>query len=239
MSKITEGVFRDMRKGEKDEKIFTFIASTSAPDRHRTVLNQAGWELDNFNANPIIGYQHNVYGDGCSDPHPDDVIGKGRAYLEDGKLMLDSTFDTENEKAMKIESKIERGFLTAVSVGFREVGEGHRGIEENGEDKNLYYFAGQELVEVSVVNIPSNPDAKKRSLRSQTFDALKYIYRELGGDLKFSEIEDMKVGDVIKMLGGEEKKNVKDVKIVENHKGQIQYKIVRKRIALVKGNNSN
>ena len=52
-------------------------------DRHRTVLNPAAWQLDNFNRNGIVGYQHNVYGDGlCSGPNPDDVIGRGRAFLD-------------------------------------------------------------------------------------------------------------------------------------------------------------
>jgi len=176
------------------EKVFTFVASTSDPDRHRTVLNQDNWKLENFIANPIIGYQHNVYGDGCSDPHPDDVIGKAvKVYKEEGDLLIDVVFDKENEKAVKIESKVDRGFLNTVSVGFIEVGDGHQGNEDDGEDKELYYFHGQELLELSVVNIPSNPKAAKRSFRSQTFDALRFIYRELGEKYRFADIEDMKV----------------------------------------------
>ena len=199
------GLYRSTRKGENDEDIYTFVASTSAPDRHRTVLNQKNWKLENFNSNPIIGYQHNVYGGGmCEGPDPDDVIGKGRAYLEDNELLVDIVFDSENEKAVKIQSKVDRGFLRTTSVGFLEIGDGHMGNKDDGEDKELYYFHGQELLELSIVNIPSNPDAKKKSLRSQTFDALKYIYRELGGNYRFADIEDMKVGDVITLLEGEE-----------------------------------
>ncbi len=196
---------RGSRK-EGDDKIYTFVASTSDPDRHKTVLNQDGWNLKNFNANPIIAYQHNVYGDMCNASDPDDVIGKGRAYVEDGEMLVDIIFDKENEKAVKIESKVDRGFLNTGSVGFIEIGDGHRGNEDDGEDKDLYYFHGQELIEFSIVNIPSNPAAKKKSLRSQTLDALKYIYRELGGKFKFSDIEDMKVRDVIDLLSGEEPK---------------------------------
>jgi len=200
-----KGIYRDFRKAENGDEIFTFIASTSDPDRHRTVVNQKGWELENFNANPIIGYQHNVYGDSmCSAPDPDDVIGKGRAYIEDDETLVDVIFDEENELAMKVKSKVKRGFLRMCSVGFIELGEGKRGIKDNGEDPELYYFAGQELIELSIVNIPSNPKAKKKSLRSQSFDALKYIYRELGGKYRFADIEDMKVGDVISLLDGEE-----------------------------------
>jgi hypothetical protein len=197
------GQYRDMRK-EGEEEVFTFIASTPDPDRHRTVLNQDNWHLDNFNANPIIGYQHNVYGDMCTTPDPDDVIGKGRAYIEDGLLLVDVIFDEESELARKIKSKIKRGFLRTVSVGFIELGEGHRGNEKEGEDKSLYYFDGQELLELSVVNIPSNPKAKQKSLRSQTFDALKYIYRELGGNYRMADIENMTVRDILSLLEGKE-----------------------------------
>lgn len=186
-------------------KEYIFTASTADPDRHRTVLNQNNWEIENYKLNPIIGYQHNVYGDSfCYAPNPDDVIGRGRPFMEDGNLMIGITFDDENDLARKIESKVERGFLNTVSVGFLETGEGRDGNYEVGEDPELYYFEGQELLEVSIVNIPSNPKAKKKSLRDNTYDALKFIYRELGGNYKFSEIESMKVRDVLDLLEGKE-----------------------------------
>lgn len=199
-----KGQFRDVRENDKGEEVFTFIASTSDPDRHGTVLNQDNWRLDNFNANPIIGYQHNVYGNMCNAPDPDDVIGKGYGYIEERLLLVDVIFDEENELARKIKSKIERGFLRTVSVGFIDFGKGHDGDEERDEDPEMFYFNGQELLELSVVNIPSNPKAKQKSFRAQSFDALKYIYRELGGNYRFTDIEDMKVGDVIDLLDGKD-----------------------------------
>ncbi len=199
-----KGQFRGTRKNDEGEDVFTFIASTSDPDRHGTVLNQDNWRLENFNANPIIGYQHNVYGNMCAPPDPDDVIGKGYGYVEERLLFVDVIFDEENELARKIKSKIKRGFLRTVSVGFIDFGKGHDGDEERGEDPEMFYFAGQELLELSVVNIPSNPKAKQKSFRSQTFDALKFIYRELGGGYRFSDIENMKVKDVIDLLDGKE-----------------------------------
>ena len=204
-----EGQYRGMRK-DGDDEVFTFVASNSDPDRHGTVLNHKGWKLKNFNTNPIIGYQHNLYGDMCNAPDPDDVIGKGRAYHEDEEILVDVVFDAENDKAQKIRSKVKRGFLRTVSVGFIEIGEGHRGDDKKGEDPKFYYFKAQELLEISIVNIPSNPAAKKKSLRSQTFDALRYIYRELGGEYRFADIEDMKVRDVIDLMDGKEPDNTTD-----------------------------
>jgi HK97 family phage prohead protease len=202
-NQILNGQFRDVRKNGDDD-VYTFIASTSSPDRHKTILNQKNWKLKNFNANPIIGYQHNVYGGLCNAPDPDDVIGRGHAYVEDDELLVDIVFDTESELATKIKSKVERGFLRACSVGFIEFGDGHRGNEDDGENPQMYYYHGQELLELSIVNIPSNPDAQKKALRSQTYDALQYIYRELGGEYRFSDIENLTVREVIDLLEGKE-----------------------------------
>ncbi len=220
------GQYRGMRK-DGDDEVFTFIASTSDPDRHGTVLNQKGWKLKNFNANPIIGYQHNLYGDMCNAPDPDDVIGKGRAYIEDAELLVDVVFDSENEKAQTIKSKVQRGFLRTTSVGFIELGEGHKGNDKKDEDPNLYYFKGQELLEISIVNIPSNPNAKKKSFRSQTFDALKFIYRELGGNYRFSDIEDMKVRDVIDLLDGKEPEPINEEVTTATTIRKYKYEIIK------------
>lgn len=218
---LLKGHLREVKSQENGENIYTFTASSSDPDRHKTVLNQENWKLDNFRLNPIIGYQHNVYGgDLCNAPDPDDVVGKARnIYVENGELIVDIEFDQENEKARKIESKVKRGFLNSVSVGFYEVGTAREGDEKRGEDPNLMYFEGQELLEISIVNIPSNPKAVKKSLRSQTFDALRYIYRELGGNYKLSEIEEMKVRDILTLL---EKDNETTTKSVEQETEQIE-----------------
>ena len=156
--------FGEIRKSENDDRTVKFTFSTSATDRHRTVLNKEAWELDNFNRNGIAGYMHDVYGDGLlAKPDPDDVIGKARAWVEGDDLVGEITFEPSdlNEKADKVYRKIQFGSLNAVSVGFLEKGAGTMGDKDEGQDPNTYYFAGQELLEISVVNIPSNPEALK------------------------------------------------------------------------------
>jgi len=134
-----EANIRALGDNVEDTRTITFIASTSSVDRHGTVLNQDNWNLKNFNNNPIIGYQHNVYG-GAEAPNPDDQLGTAKAYFEtvkkgdkeENQLLVDITFEPEaiNPLAEKIFRKVLHGSLRAVSV----------------------------------VNIPSNPDALKRSL---------------------------------------------------------------------------
>ena len=179
MDKILKRAFvPEIRKKDTDTRTVTFVASDGSRDSAHTVLNQAGWDLRRFNANPIIGYNHEIYG-AWDTKDVDFVIGKGRAYVEDGKLLVDITFEPKeiNELAEKVYQKILFGSLNAVSVGFLPLGKGAfgEGEEGPGEARETYYYAGQELLEISVVNIPSNANATRKGEDSaaEELDALR------------------------------------------------------------------
>ncbi len=178
----------EIRAKSEGSRTVTFVASTYDKDRHGTILNQKNWNLDNFNANPIIGYQHNVYGEGSS-PNPDDQLGFGRAYVEGKELLIDITFEPEdiNPLAEKIFKKIQHGSLRAVSVGFVPLKneDGKYGEERDG----AYHFFGQELLEVSVVNIPSNPKALKKSLDEMTEEEMRNYIKSLNEEVQVIEDE--------------------------------------------------
>jgi hypothetical protein len=201
----TYGQVREIPSNVEETRTITFIASTPARDRHRSVLNQKNWKLDNFSNNPVIGYQHNVYGDPCKEDDPDNVIGSGRAYVDGDMLLVDVTFESKevNPKAEKIFRKILAGTLRAVSVGFLPIGNGGygEGNEAYGAENETYYFEGQELIELSVVNIPSNPEAIKKQLRSNTAAAMVFIKGHMPGH-SFADIEKMSIGEVLKSLEG-------------------------------------
>ena len=155
----------EIRKKNTETRTITFVASDGTRDSAHTVLNQDNWRLERYNANPIIGYQHEVYG-AWNTNDVDFVIGKGKAYVDDGKLLVDITFEPKeiNELAEKVYQKVLFGSLNAVSVGFVPVGRGAwgEGDEAAGEPNETYYYAGQELLEISVVNIPANPNATRK-----------------------------------------------------------------------------
>ena len=172
MSDILTRTFSpEIRKAEGDERRVTFVASDATRDSAGTVLNQEGWDLTRFNRNGVIGYQHKVYGGWSDTDNPDNVIGKGRAYVEGGRLMVDVDFEPKeiNELAEKVYQKILFGSLKAVSVGFLPVGDGHWGEGEESRKgaTPTWYYDGQELLEVSVVNIPANANALKRSMEEE------------------------------------------------------------------------
>jgi hypothetical protein len=196
--------------GEDIEKTRTvrFTISTSAKDRHGTVLNMEGWNLDNFNRNPIVGYQHNVYGDNmCTPPNPDDVLGPARAWMENGRLMGEVTFETAdiNPVAEKVFRKVLNGTLRATSVGFLEVGKGKMIQDKDASGKVIgetYYFSGQELLEFSIVNIPSNPEATRKVVMNHAKAGVNMLTR-IG--LPVSEIRRV-VNDLLDSIENTEEK---------------------------------
>jgi hypothetical protein len=202
----------------EESRVIPFVLSTFNKDRHGTVLNQDNWNLESYRANPVIAYQHTLSGGMCTDPNPDYVIGKSLAIGIEGngidkRLVADAQFEPAdvNPLAEKIFRKVLFGSLSRSSVGFMEVGEGKYGIgeEAEGRSEETYYFAGQELLEWSVVNIPSNPQAGKRDItmrrmREEGYIAFMYAFRELGGRFRLSEIENMTVRDILTLLDGKD-----------------------------------
>jgi len=220
MSKILAfGEVRKLADDVAESRIIPVMISDGGRDRHHTKLNMENWQLDNYRKNPVVGYMHNLYGDMCNGPDPDQIIGKDISLavnIEEGVKGLFGRAELEsadvNPLAEKIFRKILFGSLRSVSVGFLEIGHGQWGkdSEAEGADNETYFFSGQELLEYSFVNIPSNPDAGKRhlmrmqSLRDNASAALTYAYRELGGELRFSQIEQLRVKDVLDLLEGKD-----------------------------------
>jgi phage head maturation protease len=99
--------------------------------------------------------------------------------------MVDITFEPKeiNELAEKIYQKVLFGSLRAVSVGFLPIGKGRFG---EGADAETYYFAGQQLLEVSVVNIPANPNALRKSMEAEN-DFLEAERKRLLEETKVEE----------------------------------------------------
>ena len=192
----------EIRKRNEETRTITFVASDGARDAAGTVLNQEGWNLKRYEKNPIVGYQHEVYG-GWDGADPDNVIGKARAYVEDGQLLADITFEPKdvNERAEKIYKKLLFGSLNAVSVGFRSIGKGSWGKGEEAIDGSnpTYYYAGQELLEISVVNIPSNPNAVRRAMEYEQNELKALMEAEKPAPAAGPEPEDRSVENANKL----------------------------------------
>ena len=101
-----------------------------------------GMNLDRFLSNPVMLYQHDKFS----------VIGRWEnVHIEDGRLLADAKFDSEDELARQVEGKVERGFLKGCSVGIL--------INDMTLIGDVYEATATELMEASIVSIPSDAGA--------------------------------------------------------------------------------
>lgn len=161
--KFAQASIRKVSEDVEKTRYIEFVASDNSRDSYKTVLPVDKWDLDRFNKNGVIGYQHALY----YSTNPDMVIGSGKAFVDGNELIIGITFEPGdlNPIAEKLFRKVLHGTIKAVSVGFDPKGEGSWGVgdEAAGKENQTYYFAGQELLEVSIVHIPANKNAVKRA----------------------------------------------------------------------------
>ena len=205
----------DTKKVEETRTI-EYVISTEKRDRHKTIVKLDRWTLDNFNNNGIVGYQHDVYGGGmCNDTeNPDKVLGEGKAWPDNehqvrgaemkGALIGSVRFEPEsiNPLAEKIFRKTLYGTLKSTSVGFAETKDGDfgKGDEARGKANQTYYYGEQDLLEFSIVNIPSNVDARLRGMRDQTANYLNFIRMSIGSGMTTPEMLKMTVAEVLELV---------------------------------------
>mgnify|MGYP001606481952 FL=1 len=137
--------------------IMTFIASEESEDRMGDIIKIDGWNLENFQKNPVFMFGHN---------HAMPPIGiVPRVWVEGKQLLHTVRWDEADEFAKAIKGKYERGFMRGISVGFRPIEFGQRKDSKSGGME----FAKQELLEISAVAVPAHPIAIMRSLGDRQF----------------------------------------------------------------------
>jgi Caudovirus prohead serine protease len=146
--------------------IIDVIASTDRLDRYEETIAPGGWRLDNYRRNPVFQNAHQ-YGD--------ILFTLGKALVTevrelagaDGRprpaLFQRIEFAVEVNPLARVAYGLYQGrFLNAVSVGFIPL------RWENGGPEAGYRrrYLEQELLEVSAVGIPANPEALQLGLKA-------------------------------------------------------------------------
>lgn len=123
-------------------RVYTFRASTAAVDRQNEIIDQNGWDLSSYLANPVVLDSHKY-----ESVH--DVIGRSvRTEVVNGALEVDIIFADDD-----VEELVSKGFLRTVSVGFRSM------ARRPGSATEPVTHTRMELLEVSLVAIPANREA--------------------------------------------------------------------------------
>lgn len=142
------------------ERTIEFVASTEAVDRYGDVIRTTGWQLDNYKKNPVF-----LWGHRSGDP----PIGKTVAIgIEENPPALVQKVQFAGKDVYPFADTIYRlykgGFLNATSVGFLPLST-RRLLDENGDETDGTEFMKQELLELSAVPVPANPEALGRMVQ--------------------------------------------------------------------------
>lgn len=160
-------VFRSLRRGvtetkvreEGDEdRVLEFIASTDGIKRDGNRVRNDGWDFTNFSKNPVFLWGH----DSGSPEHPPlPPIGSIIKYwveedADGSRLMIRVRFAT-HELADTVYQLYLNGHLRAVSIGWTPLE--YEPILDSDGSQVGWDFLRSELLEVSAVPVPSDPDA--------------------------------------------------------------------------------
>ncbi len=130
------------------ERVLQFIGTTEVPDRDGEVIKASAWQVDRYTKNPVVQWAHQY-----------DKPPIGRTLSIRQTKQKETVFEIEfaeketYEFADTIYKLCKEGYLNATSVGFIPI------ESEKGKGEVVKLFTKVELLEVSIVPVPSNPEA--------------------------------------------------------------------------------
>lgn len=198
----------DRREDDKDKAlIISGVANSGQTDRCLEVMPEECWQLDNFNLNPIMLYNHDH-----SKP-----IGRVIKLLPTEKglefvaeIGVGSDFGlTATQK--EVRALIAQGILNTLSVGFIA----HDWAWEGKDGRDVMVYKSAELTEISVVTVPMD------ALASITGVSVKQLLgkgnsktQKKGGDSMSVEYKDVKqlLDEAVKSISEEMSKSFTELK---------------------------
>jgi HK97 family phage prohead protease len=156
---------------DEDKRILRFVGSTEDVDRDNEVIKASGWKLKNYRKNPVVLVNHS---------HFDLPVAKTKkVWVEDKKLKFDIEFPEADvhPQGDTLYKLYKNGYMNATSVGFIPNMQKAVFGEKQGEPNIT--FKDQELLEISLVSVPANPQALltsksvKKAIKDEVIDDLE------------------------------------------------------------------
>lgn len=137
---------------DPETRTVEIVASDETVDRYGDIIVASGWDMTNYQKNPVILVDHSY--------RVSAIVGSATAKVAGKLLKATITIDgsEENVNAVMVAGLLERGLLHAVSVGFLPFA-WEKITDEEGEWTYGYRYTEQELLEISWVAVPANPNA--------------------------------------------------------------------------------
>jgi len=151
-----------------DNGDLTIVASDETVDRMGEVVPIDAWDLGNYKKNPVLLVDH--------DYKVSNIVGRAKNIKIDGKsLTFTPEFHDITQLAKEVRAMVESDFAPAVSVGFLP----HGAQKDGGKIKN-------ELLEISFVSVPANPNALALAMKGindvQVKEISEWVEKEVTDD---------------------------------------------------------
>ena len=197
---------------DEEEGRVSAVVSSESTDRDGDIIRVEGWNLASFHKHPVLLSSHDyrslrsVIGEWESmEVKGKRLVGTAKYYIGEGNDEADWGFN------------LAKRHRAAFSVGF--IPDMDKAIPLDDETDGFFRpmeFNGQELLEVSHVSIPSNPDALQRMKGLDLAPAVEEVVSEIlqdhvaldpeeaagiGIDVRFDHIEEMleEIAEAVKL----------------------------------------
>lgn len=138
----------------------TAVASNASLDRDGEIILPTAFtkHLDRYRANPVIlaAHTHRSF-----DGWPTIIGSAAKIAIEEGELWFEMRF-AETDLAKQWQSLYESGHAKAFSVGFIPMAGDFKQMPD--KSASVYVHTEVELLEISAVAVPANPEAVARGL---------------------------------------------------------------------------
>jgi len=163
---------------DQENRVIEMIGSDESNDRAGDKMLLAGAKLDNFKKNPVIVANHN-YGQS----EKPTVIGRALSITIEKSQMIFKIQFAETENGKEWFYLYANKYMNASSIGFIP-------IDFEPNSSGGYDFKTWELLELSLISVPCNPNAVQRAYKSGKIS--KGIYEQI----KELEVLDMNVKEL-------------------------------------------
>jgi HK97 family phage prohead protease len=162
-----EGVLFSRKASGFETKATTFdpenrtvdvVMTTPMKDRDDEIIQPKAFEetIDAFKDNPVVLFNHKAF-----DEPPIGTVIPDSINITPKEMTGTVQFRPKGRSALadKVADAVEDQVLTKVSIGFKV-----RGIEEKADgERTVIVITKADLVELSIVSVPSNPEARIKS----------------------------------------------------------------------------
>jgi hypothetical protein len=161
------------------KRTIEFAASTETADRYGDVIRVDGWQLDNFQKNPVFLWAHR-----SEDPPIGRIVGAKKDLTNTPTLVETVQFASADVYpfADTVFKLYKSGFMNAVGVGFLPLE--FEPLMSQGDSEETFQsgwdYKKVEQLELSAVPIPANPEALGRVLKSVRRGSSDFDMQKLG-----------------------------------------------------------